>query len=87
MKKQVGSVKCLTPKCERIANSCRGLCSACYNTAKLMVDNGEASWQLLQEAKLIKPPHDKSHRAFRDAFAAFVAKRKPRAKVRIAKQA
>ncbi len=87
MKKQCGSdsPKCLTPKCERAANSCRGLCSACYNTAKLMVDNGEASWELLQEAKLIKPPHDKAHRVFREAFSSFMAKKKTnKTRVRIA---
>ncbi len=46
--------ECLVPKCGRMAKS-RGLCGACYQAAKTLVDSGKTTWEELEERKRVLP--------------------------------
>jgi hypothetical protein len=67
---------CITPKCSRTSIT-RGLCSSCYATATQLVVRGEATWDQLQDMKLIAVKKVRS--PFMVAFNA----RKPSGKVSI----
>ncbi len=43
--------QCIIPECERKARS-RGLCTACYISARLRITAGETTWEQLGELGL-----------------------------------
>lgn len=64
MKKQK---KCLTPGCVEDAR-CRGLCKACYSTARLRVSSGLNSWEQLENVGLVLPSKAPERTAFSTAL-------------------
>jgi hypothetical protein len=60
-------VDCLTPDCSGVARS-RGLCAACYGTARLRVASGLNTWTELEVAGLALPTVNNGQSAFTAAM-------------------
>ncbi len=59
--------KCLTKKCENDAGT-RGLCQACYSTARIMMKSGQATEVQLISKGMIEPVRAKAGSLFREQF-------------------
>lgn len=59
--------KCLVNNCQR-AEASRGLCQSCYNTARKMIKNKEATEQEFIEKGMMRPSQLESSSNFRQQF-------------------
>jgi hypothetical protein len=60
--------KCLISKCPRI-ESCRGMCGTCYNTARIMIKNKEATEDQFVAKGLMLPRNPKGFSLLKEEFA------------------
>ena len=67
--------KCFVKQCTRPAGQTRGVCSTCYATAAKIVNRGLATWEELEEMKLVKRAKSAGHNPLRAAFDAHASRR------------
>jgi hypothetical protein len=67
--------RCLVPHCTRKVTSSRGICHACYATAKRLIDDGRTTWDELVKLNLAAQKRAKPNRLL-EAFEAATGSRK-----------
>lgn len=55
MSPKIQAEKCKTPDCNNPVYNSRGVCKTCYATAQQIVSEGKATWEQLEDLKLVLP--------------------------------